>query len=139
MNKSLVNNMELHWEVETQQGLLLIEGVNEFPKEDQNLKRVYFADKIKCYGINNDLTFFINHETIDLKLKQNVINFFQYKTAKQNLCTNENSTAYNIGVMTEDNQYTYKYTMCIETSGVCIIAEKFENNIEIDSRILKVR
>ena len=98
----------------------------------------YFTDKYNAYGATNDLLFFANHQIIDLKLKQKFIQFFQYKTASHSLLYEHECITYNIGFITEDMTYTYKYTMQI-CNNISIIAEKLDHDQIIDKRIVEVK
>ena len=111
---------------------IIIESINE------DTVACYFTDGKNAYGVNKELLFFVNHQWIDLKLKQKFIGFFQYKSVSHNLMFDNDNITYNVGVETEDNSYRYKYTMSINT-GVKIKAEKFDQDKLIDTRTMVVK
>jgi len=129
---------KLHWECLTKSDILVSEYDDEPMKNIKHIKICYFTDGDNYYGIKNNLMFFVNQMVIDLKLKQRIIDFFQYKTDEFDLFTNMMHTKYQIGMNTTDDNYKYKYTMVIDDPYINIIAEKYDNDKKIDEKIMKV-
>ena len=128
----------LHWEIETKNGLILKEFVNDFVSDPKEVKLMYFTDgEIYC-GIKNDLTFFINHTEFNSKLNQNILKYFQYKESKIGLMDGMNGTIYNIGVNAEDNLYTYQYTLQISETNIWLNAKQFDGYKQINERNIKL-
>ena len=127
-----MNNM--HWEIITNNGLLLKENNNIFINDPKEIKIAYFTDNNIHCGINKNLTFFLNHTVYDLKLNQNVLKFFQYKENTHGLMDGNNNTVFCLGVNTEDNKYNYTYTLRIDTYSIVLVAQKFDGNELIQNK-----
>jgi len=128
----------LHWEIETKNGLILKEFVNDFVSDPKEVKLMYFTDDEIYCGIKNDLTFFINHTEFNPKLNQNILKYFQYKESKIGLMDGMNGTIYNIGVNAEDNLYTYQYTLQISETNIWLNAKQFDGYKQINERNIKL-
>lgn len=128
----------LHWEILTKSDILISEIDSTFIKDVADIKLCYFTDGNNFYGVKDNLNFFINNEVIDLKLKQKILQYFQYKTNRYNLFNNNEDTTYFLGIDTTDGNYKYKYTMSIN-ENVYIKAEKFDNDEKIDERIIRIK
>lgn len=132
-------NNNMHWEIITKNDILISEQGSSFLKDSKDIKACYFTDgKLTC-GVDNKLNFFVNKIMFDLKLKQKINSFFQFKTAKYNLFTNRQEISYNIGINTEDDKYTYKYTMVIFNGKVDLMAVKKENDLIIESKCITLK
>ena len=134
-----MNNMI--WNMETVSGILVSEGQGVLRNIDTSeIKCLYFEDGKYCYGVDNALHFFINHQIFDFKLNQKILKFFQYKTAAHNLMLDKESVVYNVGIETEDGEYQYKYTMVIQSHNhVEFVAQKIDNGKEIATRKVRLR
>ena len=128
----------LHWEILTKSDILISEIDSTFIKDVSDIKLCYFTDGNNFYGVKDNLNFFINNEVIDLKLKQKILKYFQYKTNRYNLFNNNEDTTYFLGIETTDGNYKYKYTISIN-ENVYIKAEKFDNNEKIDERVIQIK
>lgn len=130
----------LIWNVETNSGILVSEGQGVLQKiAPSEIKCMYFEDEMNCYGVDNKLHFFINHQVFDFKLNQKILEFFQYKTAAHNLMLDQENVEYNIGIKTEDDKYQYTYTMTIKSQEIIFTAQRFEDGKEIANRKVRLR
>lgn len=130
-------NKKMHWEILTKNDILISEHNSSFLKDMNDIKLCYFTDGKNFYGVNNDLTFFVNSKIFDFKISEKIISFFQFKSVKFDLIANEQNLKYNIGINTESDTNICKYTMLIDVNIVQFIAEKLNNKKEvIDRRVL---
>jgi len=128
----------LHWEIITKSDILISETTGAFLEDTKNIKSFYFTDgEIYC-GVKDNLHFFINHQEIDLKLNQKILKFFQYKEVAVGLTQDYEDIVYNIGIDTEDNKYTYKYTMQIDTETIYLLAQKFDEGNQIEQKRIQL-
>ncbi len=129
---------KLHWEILTQNDILISEKTSTFLEDTKDIKLCYFTDGDIFCGVRDDLLFFINHQIIDLKLNQKIIKFFQYKEVAVGLTNDSECVTYNVGIDTEDDIYTYKYTMQISDDEIYLLAQKFDNGKELENKRIQL-
>ncbi|MNB89787.1 hypothetical protein D3C81_893730 [compost metagenome] len=119
----------MFWFIEYINGNTISEQSINFNYVDkERVKRFYFKNKNgDVYGINMEkLTFFINNQEIDIKIKGESPKLLQYKTASMSITSNVHKiSSWNLGVETYLNNEIHKYVMNIKVDGeIYIVATK---------------
>jgi hypothetical protein len=121
----------MKWCVEYINGIYIDEETTSFNNIDKkNIKLIYFLNDNNAYGFDLiNRTFFVNNKIFDFKIKGEIVDIYQFKSAKLNINNNSCTiNSWNLCVKVVDDDYRLKYIMSIGEK-----IEVYASRVEIKS------